>query len=187
MKSVGIFTLNLWLPNSHDTSGYWIAYILSSSCLFVALMGKLILSFKKVLRTVGRSKAHYCKTVLILACYSRETSDADEKEWIWWPGDHSIWAPVLRAWRASSAQVWQLKEATAFIENEGLTSWKLMGWTPSLVMALPFGGLLGIFKGFTEWASCTIVLANSETLDWTAKLCRESEEERCWSIFFCFG
>lgn len=40
--------------------GFWIAYILSSSCWFVALMGKLILSFKNVLRTVGRRKAHYC-------------------------------------------------------------------------------------------------------------------------------
>lgn len=43
-------------------------------------MGKLILSFKNVLRTVGRSKARYCKTVLILACYLRETSGADEKD-----------------------------------------------------------------------------------------------------------
>lgn len=171
----------------HDTSGYRIAYILSSSCLFVALTGKLILSFENVLRTIGRSKARYCKTVLILACYSRGASDADEKEGIWWPGDHSIWVPVLRAWRASSAQVWQLKEAAAFIENEGLMLWKLMGWTLSLVRALPFGSLFGISKGFTEWVSCTIVSANSKTLDWMAKLWGESEKERCWSIFFCFG
>lgn len=54
-----------------------VAYVLSSSCLFVALMGKLILSFKNVLRTTGRSKAHYCKTVLLLARYSR---DADEMQ-----------------------------------------------------------------------------------------------------------
>lgn len=68
-----------------------------SSCLFVALMGKLILSFKNVLRTVERSKDHYCKTVLILVHYLRETSGADGKEWLRWPGDHSIWAPLLRA------------------------------------------------------------------------------------------
>lgn len=146
-KLVGIYTL--WLPNTHGTSGYRIAYILGFSCLWL-FMGKLILWFKSLLRTTGWTKAHYFETLLSLACYLIDTRDSDEKGWIWWPGDHSFWVPILRIWRASSAQIWQLKEATAFVESESLMSWKLMGWTLRLVMALPFRDLLSIVEGFTD-------------------------------------
>lgn len=178
---MGIFTLNLWLPTKHNTAGYWIASILSSSCLLVALMSKLILSFRNVLSTVGRSKAHYCRAAPILAGYSGKNSNADKNEGSWCPDEHRTFnfECMERALLGSGSWKRQLH-----VLKMGLKSCKPAGWTQHLAMTLPFRDLLGIFKGFT---SCTTVSASAETADWKAELEGESEKERCWSIFCCFS